>query len=106
MQPADELLTDLTARILSVVNAQRIVLFGSAARGNMGPNSDLDVLIIAPNGTHRRRTARAIYMALWGLRAAVDVVVVTNEDVERYQDDPGLVLRPALREGRELYHAA
>ena len=106
MVPDEDLLNALTERILGVVDACRIVLFGSGARGSMGPDSDLDVLVVAPDGTHRRRTAQDIYVALWGLRVPIDIVVVTEADVDRYRDDPGLVLRPALNEGRELYRVA
>lgn len=83
---------------------ERIILFGSAARGEMGPNSDLDLLVIK-RGAHRRRLAQKIYMNLYGVGQAVDVVVVTPEDIERYGDAIGLVIKPALREGKTIYVA-
>ncbi|MEI7903326.1 MAG: nucleotidyltransferase domain-containing protein, partial [bacterium] len=49
-----ELLDDIVSRILGVVRPLRIVLFGSAARGVIGPHSDLDILVVMPDGTHRR----------------------------------------------------
>jgi len=70
----------------------------------MGPNSDLDLLVIMPDGIHRRRTAQSIYRKLTGIGIAKDIVVVTESDVARYADNPSLVLYPALREGREVYH--
>lgn len=91
--------------IVESVEPRRIVLFGSAARGEMGANSDLDVLVVMPDGTHRRKTAQAIYRALIGLGVAKDIVVVTESDVHEHRDNPGLVLRPALHEGKELYRA-
>ncbi len=102
----DEVLDNLVCRIVDAVRPQRIVLFGSAARGQMGPHSDLDVLVIVPDGSHRRRTARTIYRALSGLGVAKDIIVVTETDVERFAGEPSLVIRPALREGRELYRAS
>ena len=55
-------------RILVVSKPRRVILFGSAARGEMGPDSDLDMLVIVPEGTHRRRTAQPYTETLrgWG----------------------------------------
>ncbi len=86
-------------------NPRRIVLFGSAARGEMGPHSDLDILVVMPTGSHRRKTAQEIYRHLLDLGFAVDVVVVTEEDVERFGEHPGMVIGSALAEGRDLYVA-
>lgn len=69
----------------------------------MGPSSDLDVLVIIPPGIHRRKTARSIYRNLIGVGFAVDVVVVTEQDIERYKDNSGLVIKSALEQGRILY---
>ncbi len=99
-------LTELVRCIVHTVRPLRIILFGSAARGQMGPNSDLDILVVMPDGTHRRRTAQAIYRQLPALGVAKDIVVVTESDVRMYGDEPSLVLYPALREGKELYVAA
>ena len=57
---------DLVRRVLDSAPVSRIILFGSAATGNAGAHSDLDVLAVVPDGTHRRQTANAIYRALWG----------------------------------------
>jgi predicted nucleotidyltransferase len=100
------LIQEIIRRILSVVRPNRIILFGSAARGDAGASSDLDLLVIMPDGIHRRRTAQTIYRVLCGIGVAKDVVVVTESDVREYGDEPSLVLYPALREGKELYHAA
>ena len=100
-----ELLDDVVRRILGVVHPLRIVLFGSAARETLGPHSDLDILVMMPDGTHRRRTAQRLYRFLFGLGMPKDIVVVTESDVKDYGDNPSLVIAPALAEGRELYHA-
>lgn len=98
-------LAEVIRCIVATVRPVRIVLFGSAARGALHPHSDLDLLIVMPNGTHRRRTAQRIYQAIAPLGVAADVVVVTESDVHDYADDFSLVLYPALREGKELYAA-
>lgn len=99
------MLTELVRRIVEAVQPRRIILFGSAARGLMGPHSDLDLLVIMPDGIHRRETARQVYRALRRLGMPKDVVVVTESDVERFGNEPSLVIYPALSEGREIYHA-
>ena len=58
------LINEIVARITGTVHPLRIILFGSAARGQMGRNSDLDLLIIMRDGTHRRQTSRKIFRAL------------------------------------------
>ena len=98
-------LAEIIRRIVRVAAPERIVLFGSGARGEAGPDSDLDLLVIKPGQYHRGRLTEAIYRSLIGVGQAVDVVVVTPEDVERYRDTPALVIAPALREGRVVYAA-
>ena len=102
--PGDEL-AEIVRRIVRVAAPERIVLFGSAARGEAGTESDLDLLVIKPGDYHRGQLTEEIYVSLIGAAQAVDVVVVTPEDVERYRDALGLVIGPALREGRVIYVA-
>jgi predicted nucleotidyltransferase len=96
-------LAEIVRRIVQVAAPERIILFGSTARGEVGPGSDLDLLVIKPGAYHRGRLTEEIYRSLIGVGQAVDVVVVTPEDVERYQNSPALVIAPALREGRVVY---
>jgi uncharacterized protein len=100
-----ELLDRLVAKVVERVQPRRIILFGSAARGQLGPHSDLDLLVVMPDGVHRRRTAQSIYRALDGLGIPKDVVVVTESDVRQFSGEPSVVILPALREGKELYRA-
>jgi predicted nucleotidyltransferase len=103
---SQEQLNQIIQRIVAVAQPEKIILFGSAARGEMGPHSDVDLLVVMPDGVHRRQTAQAIYRSLMGLGIAKDVVVVTESDVRHYGDNPSLVLYPALQEGTEVYRAA
>jgi uncharacterized protein len=100
-----DVLAEIVRRIVRVAAPERIVMFGSAARGEAGPDSDLDLLVIKPGDYHRGRLTEEIYVSPIGAGQAVDVVVVTPEDVERYRDALGLVIGPALREGRVIYAA-
>ncbi|CAN5725939.1 nucleotidyltransferase domain-containing protein [soil metagenome] len=100
---AEETLQEIVRRIVEVADPVKIVLFGSAARGDMGPHSDADFLVVVEPGRHRRELAGDIHMSFWGIRQAIDVVVVTTEDVELYKDSPSVVIYPALQEGRVVY---
>ncbi len=96
---------DIVRRVTSAVQPLRVLLFGSAARGEMGPESDVDLLIVVPDGTRRRDASRKIYRALSGLGIAKDVIVVTESDVKQFGENPSLIIKPALEDGREVYHA-
>ena len=100
------ILDEAVRRIVDAVRPQRIILFGSAARGDMGPDSDIDLLVVVPDGVHRRRTAHLLYRELIGLGFATELVVATASDLRDFGDEPSFVFHDALREGRELYHAA
>lgn len=102
-EPDPALLAQVVTRIVDAVAPQRIILFGSAARGTMHPHSDLDLLIVMAQPDARGYVEAAIRRALRALDVAADVVIATPEDLERYGRSIGLVYRPALEEGRELY---
>jgi len=101
--PSRQLLDEIVRRVVEVAQPDRIILFGSAARGDMGPDSDIDLLVVKAGVPHRRRLAQEIHMNLFGVLAAVDVVVVTPEDIERFAGKVGTIITPALEEGREIY---
>lgn len=96
---------ELVRRIVDAVHPLRIILFGSAARGEMGPHSDLDVMVVMPEGVHRLHTAMFIYRSLGDLKAPVDVLVASEADLERYRDTKGLIYRNVVHEGRAIYAA-
>lgn len=98
-------LDTIIERIVEVADPERIILFGSAARGEAGPHSDLDLLVVKEGDFDRRKLVGDIYMNLIGVGQAVDVVIVTPEEVEEYGDSHALVISPALTDGREVYHA-
>jgi uncharacterized protein len=101
---SEDILQEIVRRIVGVAKPEKIILFGSAAREEMGPNSDLDLLVVKPCG-HRRRTARKIERSLIGIGIPTDIIVARPEDIERYKNTIGLIYRPALREGKTIYAA-
>jgi predicted nucleotidyltransferase len=96
-------LDDIVQRVVKAARPEKIILFGSAARGTMGPDSDFDLLVIKRGKFNRARVEEASYRAMWGVGAPVDIVVVTSEEVEQYRDASCLVIYPALREGKVVY---
>ncbi|MGH8546769.1 MAG: nucleotidyltransferase domain-containing protein [Gammaproteobacteria bacterium] len=100
----EDILQEIVRRIVAAVQPEKIILFGSAAREEMGPDSDLDLLVIK-SCRNRRETARRIRRRLLGIGVPKDIIVATPEDIERYKDTIGLIYRPALREGKVLYAA-
>ncbi|MHB9023313.1 MAG: nucleotidyltransferase domain-containing protein [Armatimonadota bacterium] len=105
MQPTQEQLEELVRRIVDAVHPLRIILFGSAARGEMGPDSDLDVLVVMPEGTHRRHTAAKLHRYFFGIPYGIDVMVATPSDLEKHRRNIGLIYYTILDEGKELYAA-
>lgn len=95
---------DVIARIVEVADPERIVLFGSAAHGDVGANSDLDLLIIKDGADSLELMAR-VYSRLHGVGTAVDAIVVSSEDVERFKDSHALVIKPALQDGEVVYES-
>jgi predicted nucleotidyltransferase len=98
-------LADIVARIVRVATPEKIILFGSAGRGQMGPNSDVDLLVVKSGPFDRGRLTEEIYMRMEGASEAVDIIIVTPEEVQQYADTPWLVIAPALNEGKVVYAA-
>ncbi len=105
-QPNPETLDDLVKRIVRACQPRRIILFGSAARGEMTEQSDLDVLVVLASGADVRTSEDAMYSNMIGFGIPNDLVVVTEDDVIKYGENPYLVIHSATQEGRELYRAA
>ena len=86
-----EVLPEITRRILAVSNPRRIILFGSYARGDSGPDSDLDLLVILDEVDSPRAESINLRRSLRGLLVPVDILVATPEQIERHRDTIGLI---------------
>jgi len=103
----EEWLPSVVARIVERFDPLKVILFGSRARGDAGSHSDVDLLVVMPDGIEdERRVTVEIRRLLRDMPVAKDVVVTTPEEIERRGDLVGTVLRPALREGKVLYERA
>ncbi|MBM3749069.1 MAG: nucleotidyltransferase domain-containing protein [Acidobacteria bacterium] len=103
VQPQPQVLEEAVRRIVEAADPDRIILFGSGARGESRPGSDLDLRVIKGGEYDYHRTITEIYAALARLGVPVDVVLVTPEQAERYRDSFCLVIHPALKEGKPIY---
>jgi predicted nucleotidyltransferase len=97
-----DVVQDATARLARRLSPLRIYLFGSAARGTMSPDSDLDFLVVMPDGSNCRRLMVEAHRELCDLPVAKDVLVTTPSRLEVARDDIGSVLCNVLEEGRSI----
>ena len=104
-KPVPAILADIVKAVVRTAEPEKIVLFGSAAREEMGPDSDYDLLVIKGGKFNHWRVLDDIYENLRDVEAPVDVVLATPEVIERYGNSFCLVYYPALREGKVLYAA-
>jgi predicted nucleotidyltransferase len=108
MTPVTELLLrEMTDAIVEAVNPQRVILFGSHARGQAGPDSDVDLLIVEdrPFGVRRNRRQEMgrIRRALSSFRIPKDILVYSADEVEKWRSSLNHVISHSLREGKLLY---
>jgi predicted nucleotidyltransferase len=101
-----DLIREMAERIVKRFDPDRIILFGSHARGDAGPDSDVDLLVVMPLSGSRREKAIEIGVALHDIRLPKDVIVTTPEEFEWRKDTIGTIEHPAWREGRLLYARA
>ena len=98
------MLDSIIERIVEVASPERIILFGSAAHGDFGRDSDIDLLIVK-DGEDTLTLMSRIYGEMQRVGAAVDALVVSSEDVERYKDSHALIIKSALQDGVVVYAA-
>ena len=93
----------LVEQIVQLVDPLEIILFGSHARGYVAPDSDIDLLIVMPDGTHRRDTAMRLYGSVKGVRTPYDLVVATENDLEKYKNDIGYIYISVIEDGVSIW---
>jgi len=103
-----DLTQEIVRRVVEAVHPEKIILFGSRARGDHRPESDIDLLVIQRSNLARHRRAVPIYRAMAGLPIEVDmeVVVYTPSEVEDWRHVRQAFVTTALREGKLLYESA
>ena len=102
----EDLLSHIRDRVVHEFQPLRLILFGSRARGDARPDSDVDLLVVLAAVTDKRAKAVEIRRALRDLPVGKDIIVTTPEEIACRGDLVGSVLRPALREGRTIFERA
>jgi predicted nucleotidyltransferase len=103
MTEEDQLLAEIVRRLVEAVNPDRIVLFGSRARGNAGPDSDVDLVLVKDSDEPPHRRVLPAYRAVIGLGVPKDILWRTPAEVEDWSGVANHIIAHALREGRVLY---
>jgi len=99
----DDLIHAIVRRIVDTAKPDRVILFGSRARGEARPNSDFDVLVIKHSDEPRYRRSIPLYVAVADLPVEVEVMVYTPEEVEEWKEVPQAFVTTAVREGLTIY---
>lgn len=109
MEPVavDQILPKMVETIVTEVDPEQVILFGSHARGDASEDSDIDLIVVetGPFDKNRDRGAEAVrlWRALAGFAVSKDILVYIRDEVEYWRDSLNHVLARALREGRVLY---
>lgn len=96
----------LVERIVKIFSPEQIILFGSQARGDAGPDSDIDLLVVMPVEGSVREKRLEIGLALPDLPIHVDIIVTTPDNFAWRKDVVGTIEWPASKEGKVLYARA
>jgi len=102
----ETLLNEIVRRVLGVAQPERIILFGSAAAGQMNRDSDIDLLVLEPAPQNTRGESVRIGDALRGLGFPFDVIVMATERFEETKGLIGGIAYPANKSGKVIYGAA
>jgi len=105
-EPIASELRRVVRAIVTSVQPDGVILFGSRARGDFRTDSDFDLAILAPDGVARRRVAMRAYESLAAVAdrsVAVDIVVLTPSIISAERDLTGSIARAVSREGVFLY---
>ena len=100
---ANKTIERMASKIAETFRPQRIILFGSWARGEQTADSDVDLLVIMPHITDPRALRVAIRRLVNGMGLPKDIVVLSSEEFEAKRSIPGTIAYPADKEGKVLY---
>lgn len=99
-----EMVKSMVKRIAQKFQPLKIIAFGSWARGEAGPGSDVDLLVIMDCTREQKREIQAaIRKELREFKVPKDIIVANPEDINKYKDAWWMVYHPALEEGKVLY---
>ncbi|MCW5982020.1 MAG: nucleotidyltransferase domain-containing protein [Bryobacteraceae bacterium] len=99
----NRLIDEMVRRIVRQFHPERVILFGSHARGDAGPDSDVDLLVVMPVEGSRSEKEIEIRVALHDIGMPKDIIVTTPEDFAWRKEIVGTIEHPAVKEGEVLY---
>jgi uncharacterized protein len=105
-QSIDMVIDDMVRKIVERFHPDKIILFGSCARGETTKDSDIDILIVIPVKHSTRQMANEIDLSLADRTVPLDLLVVTPEQYDHQKNIVGTTIHEAVREGRTLYDRA
>jgi uncharacterized protein len=100
--PTEELISEAGRQLARAAPGSEVFLFGSHARGEAGPDSDVDFLVIVPETDDEARESARLRRLLRELPFAMDIIVVSRAYAEQWRDIHGDVVNAALTEGKAL----
>ncbi len=104
MQPiTEELIQEIKNRIVSGVQPEKIILFGSYAYGTPTKDSDLDLLVILPTKEPMHKRIHRIRQLLHDFRVPKDIIVYTPEEVEKWKNVPNAFITSIAKKGKIIY---
>ena len=99
----DKYIRLMAERIVKQFQPEKIILFGSHARGQAGPDSDVDLLVIMPVSGSKREKAIEVAVTLHDIPLAKDIIISTPDDFQWRKEIVGTIERPAALDGKLLY---
>jgi predicted nucleotidyltransferase len=101
----EKLIAEAGRRLAAAAPGAQVIVFGSYARGEARPDSDLDLLVIEPKVSKRRAESARLRRELRDLEVALDVIVISTKHAEEWSEVPGTMVNEALKTGRVLVEA-
>lgn len=102
--PVDNgLMNEIVRRIVDISHPEKVILFGSRARGDARLDSDIDLLVVADDPQPRSLRASVLYGVLSDILIPMDILVYSPQEIEEWRDVPQAFVTTAVREGSVLY---
>ena len=100
---SSDIIREMVRRIVDRFDPEKIILFGSHARGNARPDSDVDLLVVMNFSGNRRRQASILDSTLIGTGLPTDLILISPAEMTAQKDQMGTLIHDALPDSRLLY---
>lgn len=102
-QDMDVIISEIVKRLVAAANPKKVILFGSHARGDHHPDSDIDLLVIESTVKSKHEEMVRLRRVLRGILVPMDVLVISEEEFAERASSPSNVYYWASKEGKTLY---